>query len=146
MSPLSDTTNVAPAVAEADLFDHIKAMVTTGGPAIVLAGIGFAVLGHTSAAEVSSETVDQILTSLDEMFNLNFITLIPIILVLVLAYLKMPAFPTLLISGLSGAVIAVLVQGVSPSPRSCPLWKTALSAPPACTISTSSSPAAACSP
>ena len=73
MSPLSDTTNVAPAVAEADLFDHIKAMVTTGGPAIVLAGIGFAVLGHTSAAEVSSETVDQILTSLDEMFNLNFI-------------------------------------------------------------------------
>ena len=113
MSPLSDTTNVAPAVAEADLFDHIKAMVTTGGPAIVLAGIGFAVLGHTSAAEVSSETVDQILTSLDEMFNLNFITLIPIILGLVLAYLKMPAFPTLLISGLSGAVIAVLVQGVT---------------------------------
>lgn len=113
MSPLSDTTNVAPAVAEADLFDHIKAMVTTGGPAIVLAGIGFAVLGHTSAADVSNETVEQILTSLDEMFNLNFITLIPIILVLVLAYLKMPAFPTLLISGLSGAVIAVLVQGVT---------------------------------
>ena len=41
MSPLSDTTNVAPAVAEGDLFDHIKAMVYTAGPGIVMPWLHF---------------------------------------------------------------------------------------------------------
>lgn len=113
MSPMSDTTNVAPAVAGADLFDHIKAMCFTGGPAIVLALIGFGVLGVSHGGNADSETIANILTSLDSIFNLNIITLIPVVLVLVLALLKFPAMPTLLISALTAAAIAVLVQGQS---------------------------------
>lgn len=113
MSPMSDTTNVAPAVAEADLFDHIKAMCYTGGPAIVLALIGYTVMGFSASGSVNNETVNQILSSLAGMFKMNFIELIPIILVLILAFKHFPAFPTLLISGLVAAVIAILHQGVS---------------------------------
>ncbi|WP_369282646.1 Na+/H+ antiporter NhaC [Oscillibacter sp. GMB15532] len=113
MSPMSDTTNVAPAVAEADLFDHIKAMCYTGGPAIVLALIGFTIMGFSTSGSVNNETVSQILSSLDSMFKMNFIELLPIIIVLALAFKRFPAFPTLLISGLVAAAIAVLHQGVS---------------------------------
>ncbi len=113
MSPLSDTTNLAPAVAEADLFDHIKAMVYTAGPGIAIAMIAFLIMGINSKGNVNNETVKQILTSLDEKFNLNIITLIPPILVLVLAAKKKPAFPTLLISTAVAALIAIFLQGES---------------------------------
>ena len=111
MSPMSDTTNVAPAVAGADLFDHIKAMVTTGGPALVLALIGFGVLGITGSGDADSETIHTILTSLESIFNLNVLTLVPIVIVLALAVVKFPAMPTLLISALVAAALAIFTQG-----------------------------------
>ncbi len=113
MSPMSDTTNVAPAVSGADLFDHIKAMVTTGGPALLASLVLFTVLGFSASGSASSETISQILTSLESIFHLNLLTLLPIILVLALAVMKFPAMPTLLISALVAAAIAVLVQGQS---------------------------------
>ncbi|MBU5626862.1 Na+/H+ antiporter NhaC [Oscillibacter sp. MSJ-2] len=113
MSPMSDTTNVAPAVAGADLFDHIKAMVTTGGPAIVIALVGFTVMGMSASGDANSETIAQILDSLNSIFHLNLTTLIPLILVLALAIMKFPAFPTLLISALVAAAMAILAQGQS---------------------------------
>ena len=113
MSPMSDTTNVAPAVAGADLFDHIKAMLFTGGPAMVLALIGFGILGASHSGQADSATVTDILTSLESIFNLNIITLVPLVLVLGLALIRFPAMPTLLISALVAAAIAVIFQGQS---------------------------------
>lgn len=111
MSPLSDTTNVAPAVAEGDLFDHIKAMVYTAGPGIVIAMAAFLVLGMKHGGNADTETVNAILTALSGQFRLNLITLIPPVLVIGLAVMKKPALPTLLISGITAAVIAVAMQG-----------------------------------
>ena len=113
MSPLSDTTNLAPAVAEGDLFDHIKAMTYTTYPSMIMALIAFTFLGmkYTGSAEV--DTVKEIMYSLSTSFDLSIFTLIPPILVLVLAKLKKPAFPILLISGGAAALIAILVQGYS---------------------------------
>lgn len=113
MSPMSDTTNVAPAVAGADLFDHIKAMLTTGGPAIVISLIGFTVLGMSHGGSASSETIAQILESLESIFHLNITTIIPVVLVLVLAIMKFPALPTLIISALVAATLAIFFQGQS---------------------------------
>lgn len=113
MSPMSDTTNVAPAVAGADLFDHIKAMVTTGGPALLIALVGFAVMGMSASGNANSETIAQILSSLEGIFSLNIATLIPLVLVLLLALKKLPAFPILLISALVAAALAVFLQGQS---------------------------------
>ena len=111
MSPLSDTTNVAPAVAEGDLFDHIKAMVYTAGPGIVIAMIAFFILGMKHGGNANTETVNAILASLESQFHLNIITLIPPVLVIVLAVMKKPALPTLLISGIVAAAIAIFMQG-----------------------------------
>lgn len=47
MSPMSDTTNLAPAVSEADLFDHIKAMVYTTFPAFLISLVVYGVLDET---------------------------------------------------------------------------------------------------
>ena len=45
MSPLSDTTNLAPAMAGATLFDHIKHMVYTTGTSLIIALVAYAVMG-----------------------------------------------------------------------------------------------------
>ncbi len=111
MSPLSDTTNVAPAVAEGDLFDHIKAMVYTAGPGIVIALVAFFVLGMKHGGSADTETVSAILAALESQFHLNIITLIPPVLVIMLAVIKKPALPTLLISGIVAAAIAIFMQG-----------------------------------
>ncbi len=111
MSPLSDTTNVAPAVAEGDLFDHIKAMVYTAGPGIVIALVAFFVLGMKHGGSADTETVSAILAALESQFHLNIITLIPPVLVIMLAVMKKPALPTLLISGIVAAAIAIFMQG-----------------------------------
>lgn len=113
MSPLSDTTNIAPAVAEADLFDHIRAMLYTGGPAIVLALAGFAILGFQTSGTTDEATVLNIMTSLHGLFRMNVLTLIPALIVLLLALKRFPAFPTLLISMLTAALLAVVMQGQS---------------------------------
>lgn len=114
MSPLSDTTNMAPAVAEGDLFDHIKAMVYTTGPGIAIALIAFLFLGmNYSGSGTGDGTVELIMTSLNNTFNLNLVTLIPPVLVLSLAIMKKPAFPILLISALTAGLIAIFVQGYS---------------------------------
>lgn len=114
MSPLSDTTNMAPAVAEGDLFDHIKAMLYTTGPGIVLALIAFLVMGmNHSGSGTGDGTVQMIMTSLDQTFKLNIITLIPPVIVLTLAIMKKPAFPILLISALTAGLIAMFLQGYS---------------------------------
>ena len=112
MSPLSDTTNMAPAVAEGDLFDHIKAMIYTTGPGIVIALGAFLVLGiNHSGSGTGDGTVEMIMTSLNNTFRLNIVTLIPPIIVLGFALKKKPAFPILLISALTASLIAILVQG-----------------------------------
>lgn len=113
MSPLSDTTNVAPAVAEGDLFDHIRAMVYTAGPGIVIALLAFLVMGMKTGGTASSETVNAILSALAGQFNLNIITLIPPVLVIFLAVKKKPALPTLMISAAVATMIAIFLQGES---------------------------------
>ena len=117
MSPLSDTTNVAPAVAEGDLFDHIKSMMYTTGPAIVIALVLYLVFGFRYGGDASDETITMILDSLRGTFHLNaltiILTLIPPVFVVAMALYKKPSFPTLLASAFIGAILAMLLQGQS---------------------------------
>lgn len=110
MSPLSDTTNLAPAVAGADLFDHIRHMIWTTGPSIVIATIIFAAIGLFSTTPDSAETMQATLTLIDEHFNVSIISLVPLFIVLFLAYKKMPAFPTIMVGALIGGLFAVVTQ------------------------------------
>jgi len=110
MSPLSDTTNLAPAMAGTDLFTHIRYMLWTTTPSIVIALVLFTVVGLAAAAPQDTAAVGAIRDALAAQFNLGLHLLLPVVLVLWLVVRKVPAFPALLIGALVGAVFAVLFQ------------------------------------
>ena len=110
MSPLSDTTNLAPAIAGTDLFSHIRHMVWTTGPSLLIALIIFLIMGLTSNAEGNAEGLQLIQLTLNKTFNISIISFIPIIVIFVLAYKKMPAFPTILIGALLAGLFSILLQ------------------------------------
>ena len=110
MSPLSDTTNLAPAMAGTDLFTHIRHMIWTTAPSIVLALILFAVIGAVMPAPTDASQLGGILVELRERFAIGPHLLLPAVLVIVLVIRKMPAFPALLIGALVGCVFAIIFQ------------------------------------
>jgi NhaC family Na+:H+ antiporter len=110
MSPLSDTTNLAPAMAGTDLFTHIRHMTWTTTPSIILAVVLFAIVGITATAPRDTAAVQEILTALQNSFSIGPHLLIPVALVLVLVVRRVPAAPALLIGALVGAVFAVAFQ------------------------------------
>ncbi|MBQ6372640.1 MAG: Na+/H+ antiporter NhaC, partial [Oscillospiraceae bacterium] len=114
MSPMSDTTNLAPAVAEADLFDHIRSMMVTTGPAFVISLIIYGLLGlKYSADSVDSAMVAATMDAIQSHFTMNILLLLPAVVVIVLAILKAPSIPTLLLSALTAVILAMIFQGQS---------------------------------
>jgi NhaC family Na+:H+ antiporter len=114
MSPLSDTTNLAPAMAGTDLYTHIRHMANTSGIAFGLTLIIeiFLSLKH-SAANADLETVNVILNTLDSSFVINPVMLIPPIVVMVVSWKKVPALPGIAMGVLTAALIGFGIQGVS---------------------------------
>ena len=110
MSPLSDTTNLAPAMAGTDLFEHIRHMVWTTTPSLLIALVLFAAVGFFSAPPSASGDLEIILAELRTHFAIGPHLLLPVVVVLVLVIRKMPAFPALLIGALTGALFAALFQ------------------------------------
>ena len=110
MSPLSDTTNLAPAMAGTDLFTHIRHMMWTTTPSIILALTLFAVIGMRNAAPQDTTAVNTILEALRSQFQIGVHLLIPVALVLFMVVRKVPATPALLIGALTGCVFAVIFQ------------------------------------
>lgn len=112
MSPLSDTTNLAPAMAGTDLYTHIKHMAYTTGVSYGLTLIIEVILGFFyGGGSANIETVNQILTTLDGQFNINIVFLLPPVLVMVCAYKKIPAIPGITAGVLSAAILGFLFQG-----------------------------------
>jgi Na+:H+ antiporter, NhaC family len=110
MSPLSDTTNLAPAMAGTDLFTHIKYMAYTTIPSIILTLLIFLIWGFTfdtSATQTDSSTV---LLALESAFNLNPLLFIVPGLVIFMIIKRVPAAPALLIGSLLGGLFAVIFQ------------------------------------
>ena len=98
MSPLSDTTNLAPAVAGATLFDHIKHMIWTTGPSLVIALVVYLVLGFTNSSGGAADlsTIDEILAFITDNYNVSLLCLIAPLFVIVAVALKLPALPALI--------------------------------------------------
>ena len=110
MSPLSDTTNLAPAVAGTDLFTHINHMIWTTGPSLVISLIIFLFMGFNAAGAQNLEGLEIIQSTINNNFNISALSFVPLIIVFVMAFKKMPAFPTVLIGALLGGVFAILLQ------------------------------------
>lgn len=110
LSPLSETTNLAPAVAGTNLFEHIRYMLWTTVPSVVIALIIFTFLGLQIDAVASAERIEEMRSLLTSTFTISWYTLIPLVILLTLALNKMPAFPAIALGSLAGGVCAILFQ------------------------------------
>lgn len=112
-SPLSDTTNLAAAVSETGLFDHVTAMVSTTAPTFVLALIGYAILGVTTSSGSYDPTVAvELQAALKEGFNMSPILLVPILVVIGACIMRLPGLVGIALSVGTGVLFAVIFQGV----------------------------------
>ncbi|WOC27759.1 Na+/H+ antiporter NhaC [Pseudoalteromonas sp. N1230-9] len=110
LSPLSETTNLAPAVAGADLFDHIHHMLWTTVPSFIIALIIFIFMGFNAGGSTEAGRIEEIVNLLEQNFNIGFEMLVPLAVLLFLAIRKMPAFPAISIGAVLGAIWAMLFQ------------------------------------
>lgn len=110
LSPLSDTTNLAPAMAGTDLFTHIRYMLYTTLPTFILTLIFFSILGFFQTANGSLEQIDGLLIELQSTFNLSPWLFLAPALVIFLIVRKVPAIPAILAGALAGILAAVVFQ------------------------------------
>ncbi len=112
MSPLSDTTNLAPSMAGADLFDHIRHMIFTTGPSLIISLILYGILGIKYAGNaMDMGSINTILEGLSSQFAISPLLLIPPVLVIVIVVLKVPAIPGLIGGTILGGLFAFIFQG-----------------------------------
>ena len=110
MSPLSDTTNLAPAMAGTDLFTHIRYMVFTTVPSIIIALILFLFIGFNIDFSSASIDVNDVKKAIDGTFSTNpLLFLVPVILFTIII-MKVPPLPALMIGTLLGASAAIIFQ------------------------------------
>ena len=115
MSPLSDTTNLAPAMAGTNLFDHIKHMLYTTIPALLISLLIYTILGMKYAgSQIDTGQITEIQNTLLNSFNTlsPFLFLVPVG-VIAMVILKIPAIPALMIGALAGGLVAMVFQGNS---------------------------------
>ncbi|MCA0171060.1 Na+/H+ antiporter NhaC [Bacillus sp. RAR_GA_16] len=112
MSPLSDTTNFAPAVARVDLFTHIRHMMQTTIPAIIVTIIFFFIMSKNLSSSVKPDDLNEAMMVLQNEFTISLWTLAPPLIVLVLAVKRVPVLVTLFAGLLAGIIVAMLTQGI----------------------------------
>ena len=110
MSPLSDTTNLAPAMAGTDVFTHVRYMAYTTTPSMVLTLIIFLFIGFSYDFSGASVDVENVQATIRGTFHINlWLFLVPAFL-LTIIMLKVPPLPALLAGALAGALFAVIFQ------------------------------------
>ena len=116
MSPLSDTTNLAPAMAGTDVITHVKAMMLPTGITYAITLIFFGVLGvmqyHGGDADMSRviEFSNALNAAEGGIFNINPLLLLPPVVVIVAVALKVPAIPGITLGIVAGVILGLIFQ------------------------------------
>ncbi|PID95616.1 MAG: Na+/H+ antiporter NhaC [Bacteroidetes bacterium] len=110
VSPLSDTTNLAPAMAGTDLFTHIYYMLYTTIPSLVITLIIFLFIGFSYDFTDTVVQVDQVKSVIDSTFNTSPVLFVIPLLLLTIIVLKVPPLPALTIGTLLGGIFAIIFQ------------------------------------
>ncbi|MDF9867228.1 NhaC family Na+:H+ antiporter [Bacilli bacterium PM5-3] len=118
MSPLSDTTNLAPALAGTTLFDHIKSMLYTTVPSYLIAIVMYIVLGFMVVKDAGADLsgIKALQDVLDSAFTINLLLLIPPCVIVGMVAFKLPAIPGLFLATALGIICTVAIQGVTDIP------------------------------
>ena len=110
-SPLSDSTNLAAGSAQTGLFDHVAAMVTTTFPSLVIAVLLYTFFSLSKVGTYDPTLATELSSAiLDHYTYMSPILLIPILLIVVVAVIKMPAIPSVVLLSLLGCVFAIIFQ------------------------------------
>ena len=110
MSPLSDTTNLAPAMAGSDLISHIKYLSLTTVPSIIISLIIFIILGLNISDNIGLNNAEIISNSILDKFYISPVLFIVPLVVIILIYNKIKAVPALFIGVILGSVFALIFQ------------------------------------
>ncbi|KZN99038.1 Na+/H+ antiporter NhaC [Pseudobacillus badius] len=115
LSPLSDTTNLAPAAAGSKLYEHIKHMLYTTIPAAIIGLIVYFIAGKmtTITSGDNQEALNEMTSTLVAMYDWNLLLIVPILIVLAGSILKYPTIPVMLASSTIAIILGVTFQGVS---------------------------------
>lgn len=114
MSPLSDTTNLAPAMAGTDVFTHIKFMMKPTIVAYTIALIFFGIMGAKyadAAANADTSSIDVLINGLRDSFNISPLLLLPPVVVIGAVACKVPAIPGITLGIIVAAILAPITQG-----------------------------------
>lgn len=113
ISPLSETTNMAPGITGVQLFDHIRHMLYTTIPGLIIAVIIYFFIGLANKGNgAGSNEIDVLQQQLSDLFVISpWLLLVPVIVLGMIAA-KTPAIPGLVIGSIMGAIVAIFVQGV----------------------------------
>ena len=113
LSPLSDTTNLAPAMAGTDVFTHVKYMLKSTVVAYAIALIFFGIYGfmHTAGGAVDTSQAEVLMQGIQDTFNINPILLLPPLVVILAIAFKVPAIPGITLGMLTAALMAPIFQG-----------------------------------
>ncbi len=109
MTPLSETTILTPQIVGSDVYTHIRSMAKASVPAFMIALILFFILGQRAQIDPMVDTTEA-QTALSSVYTISLWTLLPMLALLVLGLRKYPAFLSILIGTLVGAVVAVVMQ------------------------------------
>ncbi|MBK5253058.1 MAG: Na+/H+ antiporter NhaC [Peptostreptococcaceae bacterium] len=113
MSPLSDTTNLAPATAGTDVFTHIRHMIYTVTPSYIIALAAFYILGRNASESAVSMGLSEILQEeIQNEFVVSPLLIIPVLLLIVAVAFKVPVLPAMIIGIVSGLICMGAVQGI----------------------------------
>ena len=114
LSPLSDTTNLAPIAAGSELYEHIVHLLYTTVPAVIVSLIVYLIVGLNAEGTVNTpEKIEAMLSQLDIMFNFNLILFLPVIMIIVGSVKKWPTIPVMIGTSIFSIILGVIVQGFS---------------------------------
>jgi Na+:H+ antiporter, NhaC family len=110
ISPLSDTTNLAPAMAGTDLFTHIRYMLYTTVPSMALTLIIFLFIGFSYDHQSVDVDVSAVKYAIDSTFNTSPLLFLVPVLLFAIIIMKVPPLPSLMLGTLLGGVFAIIFQ------------------------------------
>lgn len=112
LSPFSETTNLAPAMAGTDVMTHVKFMLFSTGIVYAITLVFFAVTGvmQNNMNNADMTSVTELANALDGMFHINPLLLLPPVIVIVAVACKVPAIPGITMGVIVGAVMGIVFQ------------------------------------
>jgi NhaC family Na+:H+ antiporter len=110
MTPLSETTILTPQIVGSNVYDHIRSMSKATIPAYAISLVIFFIIGRNQDVTAPAVDTTQALAVLASSYNITLWNLLPMAVLLLLGFRKYPAFLSILIGALTGALVAVVLQ------------------------------------